>query len=460
MSKVEVNQISSQCGSTLTIGQSGDTVTLAAGATQSGFGRTGTVNWDTTAKTASFTAVSGNGYFVNTTSGAVTVTLPATPSAGDIVAVADYSNTADTNNITIGRNSSNIEGNASDFVLNIEGASITFVYVDVTKGWIIVNSGNSTDGFLESFITATGGSITTIGDCKIHTFTGPGTFCVSQIASTAANNVVSYMVVAGGGGGGNYGGGGGAGGFREYKSPVTTYTASPLDGNPGGTSVTVTATAFPITVGGGGTGSGGSSHPSNPIVSTPGANSVFSTITAAGGGGAGKHMNPCGGAPKYNGQNGGSGGGAAASLPGADDGTAGSGNTPPVTPSQGNNGGTGKTDNSSYRMGGGGGGATAAGTNATTTFAGAGGNGATTQISGSPTAYAGGGGGGTNNAGSFPAGAGGTGGGGDGTGNPTGNNGTANTGGGGGGVADASVAPDSRAPSGGSGIVIIRYRYQ
>jgi hypothetical protein len=64
MSKVEVNQISSQCGSTLTIGQSGDTVTLACGATQTGFGRTGTVDWDTTAKTASFTAVSGNGYFV------------------------------------------------------------------------------------------------------------------------------------------------------------------------------------------------------------------------------------------------------------------------------------------------------------------------------------------------------------------------------------------------------------
>jgi hypothetical protein len=59
MSKIEVNQISSQCGSTLTIGQSGDTVTLACGATQTGFGRTGTVDWDTTAKTASFTAVSG-----------------------------------------------------------------------------------------------------------------------------------------------------------------------------------------------------------------------------------------------------------------------------------------------------------------------------------------------------------------------------------------------------------------
>ena len=85
-------------------------------------------------------------------------------------------------------------------------------------------------------IVATGGVITTSGDDKIHTFTGPGTFCVSQAAACASNNVVSYVVVAGGGGGGGNdgGGGGGAGGFREDKSPVTPYTASPLDGAGGG----------------------------------------------------------------------------------------------------------------------------------------------------------------------------------------------------------------------------------
>ena len=65
MSKIEVNQISSQCGSTLTVGQSGDTVTLASGATQSGFGRTGTVDWQTTPKTGDFTGANGEGYFVN-----------------------------------------------------------------------------------------------------------------------------------------------------------------------------------------------------------------------------------------------------------------------------------------------------------------------------------------------------------------------------------------------------------
>ena len=126
MSKIEVDAITEQSGSTLTVGggasktvvvdattvtlgRCGGTVALASGASQTGFGRTGTVNWDTTPKTATFTGVSGNGYFVNTTGGVVTVNLPASPSAGDIVAVADYANTFNTNNVTLGRNSSNIE---------------------------------------------------------------------------------------------------------------------------------------------------------------------------------------------------------------------------------------------------------------------------------------------------------------------------------------------------------------
>ena len=85
MSKIEVNQIDVQCGSTLTVGSSGKTVSLASGASQTGFGRTGTVDWCTTAKTSPFTAVSGDGFFVDTSGGAVTVTLPASPNAGDIV---------------------------------------------------------------------------------------------------------------------------------------------------------------------------------------------------------------------------------------------------------------------------------------------------------------------------------------------------------------------------------------
>ena len=105
-STIKVNTVTTESGSTLTLGESGKTVTLASGASQTGFGRTGTVDWDTTKKTASFTATSGDGFFVDTTSSALTVTLPASPSAGDIVAVADYAGTAGSNNITIARNGS------------------------------------------------------------------------------------------------------------------------------------------------------------------------------------------------------------------------------------------------------------------------------------------------------------------------------------------------------------------
>ena len=101
MSTIKVNTVTKRTGSTLTLGESGTTVTLACGATQTGFGRTGTVDWCTTAKTSPFTSESGKGYFVNTTSGAVTVTLPASPSAGDIVSIKDYADTFDTNNVRI-----------------------------------------------------------------------------------------------------------------------------------------------------------------------------------------------------------------------------------------------------------------------------------------------------------------------------------------------------------------------
>ena len=125
---------------------------------QSGFGRTGTVDWQTSIKTSGFTAVSGEGYFCNTTSSAFTVTLPASPSVGDIVAVKDYASTFDTNNLTIGRNSSNIEGAASDRTLSVESLSITFVYADATKGWLAVN--DMAKSQTEKFVTASGGIVT------------------------------------------------------------------------------------------------------------------------------------------------------------------------------------------------------------------------------------------------------------------------------------------------------------
>ena len=106
MSKIEVNTVAPQCGTTLTLGESGDTVVLGTGASQTGFGRTGTVDWQTSIKTAAtFTPTNGEGYFVDTSSNAITANLPA-GSAGAIVAFKDYAQNFNTNNLTISANGS------------------------------------------------------------------------------------------------------------------------------------------------------------------------------------------------------------------------------------------------------------------------------------------------------------------------------------------------------------------
>ena len=135
MSKIEVNEIVKATGSTLTIGGCGTAVTLGTGATQTGFGRSGSVNWQTgSIKTSTFTAVSGEGYFCNTTGGTFTVNLPA-GSAGAIVAVSDYARKFATNKLTISPNGSEkIGGVAENASLETIGQSATFVYVDSTNG--------------------------------------------------------------------------------------------------------------------------------------------------------------------------------------------------------------------------------------------------------------------------------------------------------------------------------------
>ena len=280
MSKIEVNTVEPQCGTTLTLGGSGDTVTLGSGASQSGFGRTGTVDWQTSSiKTATFTAESGKGYFCNTTGGSFEVDLPA-GTAGAIVSVQDYNNTFDSNSLTIDPNGTEkINGGEAGggIVLDKEGEGLTLVYVDSTVGWRSVQDNDFADTG-NDFIIATGGTITECGNDKIHSFTGPGTFTVSRVHPCAANNLVSYTVVGGGGAGGNSnGGGGGAGGYRELVSPTAPYSGSPLNGYPTpGNRITVTATAFPIAVGGGGT-----AGPNTGTCVVSGSVSTFSTITGA-----------------------------------------------------------------------------------------------------------------------------------------------------------------------------------
>jgi hypothetical protein len=459
MSEIKVNKISprTNCG-TVQLGDSGDTITIPAGATitnngtAAGFGATGAASWDTTVKTASFTGVAGVGYFVNTTSGAITVTLPASPDAGAVVAVSDYAQNAETNNITLARNGSNIQGDAEDLVLQRNGIAMTLVFVDATKGWIVTDTGAEADKEPDpGFVTATGGTITECGNFKIHTFTGPGTFTVSCAGNPLGSETVDYLVVAGGGsGGGRYGGGGGGGGYRESSGAASgCYSISPLGACV--SALPVTVQGYPITVGGGGTG----------VPAVPGSddgnrgnNSIFSTITSTGGGaGAGQNaVSPLG-------PGGSGGGGSYGSTCGNQLG--GTGNTPPVSPPQGQPGGLGYQPNSPYSTGGGGG-ATEAGVNANSSpsAAGRGGAGATSSITGSPVGRSGGGGGsgegshGVTAGGASPCGSGTAGS----SSNTPAGAGADNRGGGGG--AAYYPGPSSSSGNGGSGVVIIRYKFQ
>ena len=247
-------------------------------------------------------------------------------------------------------------------------------------------------------ISATGGTETTVGDWKIHTFTSGGTFTVSNAGS---NPEVEYLIVAGGGGGAyaasSVSGGGGAGGMLSGLA-------------------TVTATNYTITVGSGGSGATASTNP------TSGGNSSAFSVTATGGGRGPTSTNLNGGA-------GGSGGGARG-ISGQGNGTGGSG-----TAGQGNNGGNASSASSpiafSSAAGGGGAGGAAANSNSTNTAT-VGGIGLASTITGSAVTYATGGDGRASSGGGV--------------------SGAANTGNGGGGGVGVNGG------AGGSGVVIIRYR--
>jgi len=449
------SNIIKKCGSTITLGSSGQTVAIACGATTTGMGRTGTVDWQTSSiKTATFTAVSGEGYFVNTTGGAITVNLPAGV-AGAIIGLKDYAGTWQTNAVTLNVNGSDKigGGDAQDPKLTAEGGSVLLVFVDSTQGWLTTQqSVTESPSGIQTFISASGGDATvTCGNFKTHIFTGSGTFSVASLSTCAVNNVVDYAVVAGGGGGGsnNYpqprgSGGGGAGGMRFFSTapgsnhPINNSGASP------NTAITVTATSYPITVGAGGAGAGSG----NPDSGSKGVASVFSTVTSAGGGGGGGH-DVMGCMP------GGSGAGGRNAVCG------GAGNTPPVSPPQGQNGGDGAPGPPTWD-GSGGGGAGTVGFDGCSPVKGQGGEGAyiadpfigpTAPSYGTPgpvssTRYfAGGGAGSPGPAGPVNAPTGGGGG-------ARATAGTANTGGGGG-----ANSPGSGS-AGGSGVVMIRYRFQ
>jgi hypothetical protein len=322
MSKLEVNKIDPQSGTDLELGTSGDTITIPAGVTFDSSAATttlpdgsvtndqlvndsitidgtaialgGTVStgtaWQSVTTGTTLTAVAGRGYWINTTSNACTITLPASASVGDTIIFADYARTWGTNAVTINQNSLNFQGNTSpNPIYNTDGQSVTITYSGATQGWIP----------------------TVDDDVSLET---PQPYSVD------------FLVVAGGGGGGippaqyTYAkGGGGAGGYRTSTQTVTV------------------GTAITITVGdGGGAGSAGS----NSSFSGSG----LTTITSAGGGTPQTGSN--------SGGSGGSGSGANANS--APNNAGGSGNTPSTSPSQGNNGGSGTTAANTGGGGGGG----------------------------------------------------------------------------------------------------------
>lgn len=360
----------------------------------------GTADWDTSVKTTGFTATANKGYFCNTTSAGFTVTLPATPSAGDEVILVDYAGTWDTNNLTINPNSSKIFAQTSNVIASKDRESFRLVYIDNTQGWIPYS------GYQE------------------------GTTGISIPYS------VDFLVVAGGaGGGGNYasdthgGGGGGAGGYRNSYSTESS-------GGGGSSEASLpfaTGTVYTITVGGGGSGNANGSDSSI-------SGSNITTITSTGGGKGGSDTAAA---------SGGSGGGGDSGQVST---TGGSG-----TANQGYAGGTGYLSFPDY-SGAGGGGASAVGVTPTGGFVGGnGGAGLASSITGSSVTRAGGGGGACRNALGNPS-TGGTGGssiggnGGSETGSRNGTAGSTNTGSGGGGEHSFTGSPGA----GGSGVVILR----
>jgi len=356
----------------------------------------GGTSWQSSIKTSAFTAVAGEGYWVNTSGGAITVTFPSSASVGDTIEMSDYDRSWGTNNLTINRNGLNFQGGTENPVYDVNGQSVRIVYSGATKGWIPTSDDD----------------VTNEGSLPPYT--------------------ADFLVIAGGGAGGSgSAGGGGAGGYRNSY-------ASETSGGGGSTESDITITSgavYTITVGQGGTGDGPSS-----IAGADGNDSSISgtgvSITATGGGG--------GGAPNGDGSPGGSGGGAGrnrTSVPQAGAGTA----------NQGYRGGV-ATGTPEGTCGGGGGSGEIGGTDGT----GTGGDGLSSSITGSAVTRGGGGAG----AKDYPtpsALAGGDGGGGNGGVGDVATNatdGSANTGGGGGG--GRSTGAGNGGGDGGSGVVILR----
>lgn len=295
-------------------------------------------------QTTGFTAIASNIYPCNTTSAAFTVTLPASPIAGNQIQIIDYAGTFATNNITLARNGSNIIGVASNYALTTNRESIILTYIDATQGWVVSSAAYTTSPlsviYTASYLVVAGGGG---GGSNIGAGGGAGGYLTGTVSlsigsvytatvgsggaatTTGNNSVFSSITSSGGGGGGNYGtngkvgGSGGGGGVDGGNGAAGTSG----QGNAGGNGVASISTNFP-SGGGGGASAVGANGTSNGASGAGGAGTASSitgsSVTYAGGGGGGSFNNAVGA-----GGAGGGGGGASGTGPTA--GTAGTANT-------------------------------------------------------------------------------------------------------------------------------------
>jgi hypothetical protein len=223
----DAGNLISQSGTTITLGASGDTINVASGATLVGGG----IEWQSSIVTAAtHTASAGQGLWLDTSSNAITLTLPASPSVGDQIIFTDYARNWGTNAVTLSLNGEKFQGNTSpNPIYDTAGESVDIVYSGSTKGWI-----PNSDG--------------------------------SVANETPQSITCDFLVIAGGGGGGfDRGGGGGAGGYRASFN-------SEQSGGGGSSESSLTLTGgitYTITVGNGGPGATTSAEESPPLAKAP-----------------------------------------------------------------------------------------------------------------------------------------------------------------------------------------------
>jgi hypothetical protein len=255
-------------------------------------------------KNSSFNADGGTGYTVDTSAAAITITLPASPSTGDLIKIIDYGRTFHTNHCTLAANGNKIEHNTDDFVLTSKGLSLEMLYDSdtgtSTPTWRFINwvaeddtglagnklgRGQSSKGVgSKKYIVATSDAhdIYMDGDDMVHRFTESGTFRVHSLGSDSTyGTFIEYLMCGGGGSGGtHHAGGGGAGGYRANNA---------MD-------YAVTVQDYTVTV-----GTGGSQRNQGNNHGNKGGDTEFDGMNSEGGGG--------GAAGSHPGQPGGSGGG-------------------------------------------------------------------------------------------------------------------------------------------------------